>query len=87
MDMKDIEFNLDEIKKRNRRVEADKAWETSTFRRILIAVITYALIVLFMYSSGIGRPLLSAIVPTAGYLLSTLSLPFVKRWWISRRRM
>ncbi len=26
-----------------------------------------------------------ALIPTAGYLLSTLSLPVIKRWWASRR--
>ena len=35
--MKDIEAELAAIKERNKRVEADKAWETSTFRRLLIA--------------------------------------------------
>ena len=42
-----IKNELREIKERNKRVELDKAWETSTFRKILVGVLTYAVIVLF----------------------------------------
>jgi hypothetical protein len=38
-----------EIKARNRRVELDKAWETSLTRRSIIAAITYAVAVIFMH--------------------------------------
>ena len=34
------------IEKRNKRVEGDKAWETSTLRKILIIVLTYIFAVL-----------------------------------------
>ena len=70
------------LKARNQKVEADKAWETSLTRRTIIAIITYLLVVLFLYTIKIQKPWLNAIVPTVGFILSTLSLPFFKRWWI-----
>ena len=34
--MKDLEKEIEQIKVRNKRVEKDKAWETSWIRRICI---------------------------------------------------
>ena len=79
--MDDIEKEIDAIKKRNRTVESDKAWETSWTRRIFIAVITYLIASWWMAIIGEAQVFFKACVPTGGYLLSTLSLPFVKRWW------
>jgi len=77
-----IEDTLSKIKERNARVEADKAWEVSLFRKFTIAVVTYVLASLVLYFIGIQNFYLSALIPTLGYLLSTLSLPVIKRWWI-----
>jgi hypothetical protein len=76
---------LEEIKSihgRNRRVEADKAWETSWFRIFSICVITYACAAVLLFLIGATNFLLGALVPVLGYFLSTQSLPAVKRWWI-----
>mgnify|MGYP003440865346 CR=1 FL=1 len=81
---KNMENELQQIQERNKRVEHDKAWEVSKVRRGLIAFITYAVAVVFMYRIGIAEPFLNALVPSGGYVLSTLSLPFVKRWWTSK---
>ena len=74
--------DIESIKERNRRVEADKAWETSTMRRGIIAVLTYLIIVIFLYAIEAPRPWLNALVPTAGFILSTLTLSAFKRWWL-----
>lgn len=74
--------SVEDILKRNARVEADKAWETSKTRRACIAAMTYGIAVLFMWRIGISEPWLNALVPTGGYLLSTLSLPIIKNWWL-----
>ena len=76
--MKEIES----IKERNKRVETDKAWETSKTRRAIIALMTYFVIVIFLYAIGVPEPWLVALVPTIGYVLSTLTLPFFKKFWI-----
>lgn len=80
--MKHLEQQIADILERNKRVEADKAWETSWTRRLLITTLTYGIAVLFLWLIENDRFWLNAAVPALGYLLSTLSLPWVKRWWI-----
>ncbi len=80
-----LESAIRTVELRNARVEADKAWETSLFRKCTIAVMTYAVVGLFLLSIGAAHPWTNALVPAAGFLLSTQSLPFIKRWWIARR--
>lgn len=80
------EQRLDAIELRNRQKEAEKAWEVSFFRRTVIAVMTYIVAVVTLLTIGSARPLLEALVPTLGYLLSLQSLPFIKKWWIERRK-
>lgn len=62
--MRDLENEIDIIIERNRRVEANKAWETSKFRKVIIALLTYFVIVLFFYFARLSQPFLNAIVPT-----------------------
>lgn len=70
---------------RNTRVEADKAWETSFVRRGFIAAVTYVFSVLFMYAANNDQPWLYGFVPVMGYVLSTLSLPALKKWWMNKK--
>jgi len=83
--MKDFQKRLEAIEQRNKKVELDKAWETSWSRKIIIAVLTYFTIVLFFFVAHLPRPFINSIVPTAGFVLSTLSLPFFKKAWIECR--
>lgn len=73
------------IHARNKRVEADKAWETSWTRRGCVALLTYATATLFLWVIADTNPLVHALVPTGGYVLSTLSLPWVKQLWLRSR--
>ena len=79
-----LEKEITEIKKRNKKVEGDKAWETSWTRRILLMVFTYLAVRLYLWIIGISNPWLNAIVPAFGFMLSTLTLPFFKRVWLKR---
>jgi preprotein translocase subunit SecF len=79
--MENIKKEIELIKKRNRSVEIDKAWETSVTRRIFVASITYLVALLWMRTIGESLIFFKACIPTGGYLLSTLSLPFIKKWW------
>lgn len=83
--IKQLSSRLKAIEQRNTKVEKDKAWETSTIRQITIALLTYAVIVIFFYSVRIPKPFINAIVPTVGFALSTLTLPILKKWWIARQ--
>lgn len=76
-----LEKEIELLKARNRRVEMDKLWETSYTRRFLIAVFTFLSIGIYMWTIGIDRPWLNAIIPTLGFTLSTLSLPWFKEVW------
>ncbi|MBN1385738.1 hypothetical protein JW968_02045 [Candidatus Woesearchaeota archaeon] len=78
----DIHKEIEYIKRRNKRVESDKAWETSLSRKIIIAVLTYIIIVVFFIFAGIQRPFINAIVPAVAFVLSTLSLPLFKQLWL-----
>ncbi len=80
--MTDVNQNIADILERNRRVEAYKAWETSKTRRGFIMLITYITAVVFLHFIGNTEPFIHALVPTGGYLLSTLSLPQLRRWWL-----
>jgi hypothetical protein len=80
--MADVKRRIRAIEERNRRVELDKAWETSWIRRIIIAVFTYLVVVLFFFAASLPNPFLNSIVPTVAFVLSTLSLPFFKRIWM-----
>jgi hypothetical protein len=74
--------SVEEILSRNSRVETDKAWETSKTRRAVVAGITYVVAIFFLWRIGVSEPLINALVPTGGYLLSTLSLSFIKKQWL-----
>lgn len=81
-DLENLELRVKQIEERNKNVEAGKAWETSLTRRGLIALFTYLAISLYLQAIDVPNPWLSAIVPTIGFLLSTLTLPFFKDWWM-----
>jgi hypothetical protein len=80
-----VKREIREIKLRNKRVEADKAWEVSWTRRIIISILTYAVIVIFFFSAGLPHPFINSIVPVLAFLLSALTVPFFKKLWINAK--
>lgn len=72
------------IKERNARVEAEKAWETSWTRRIIIALLTYCVIGAYLTYLEIEKAWLHALVPAIAYMLSTLGLNVIKLFWIKK---
>ncbi len=79
-----LEKDIILIKERNNRVEANKAWETSFFRTVTICIMTYIVMCLLMYVIGVKDFFINALIPTTGFFLSTVSLPFIKKWWVKR---
>ena len=79
--IEELKNEINKLKERNARVELDKAWETSCSRKLLIVVLTYFVIVIFFFIANLGNPFINAIVPTLGYFLSTLTVPFFKNWY------
>lgn len=76
-----LEKRIAKIEERNKNVETDKRWETSYTRRILLIAFTYLAIGFYLSAIQISEPWLNAIVPSLGFLLSTLTLPFFKNLW------
>ena len=83
-ELEQIKQDVAQLKARNARVELDKAWETSLFRKLLVAGLTYIVILIFLASMNFPRPFISAIVPTIGFILSTLTVRAVKQWWVGK---
>lgn len=80
--MKDLEKEIELIKERNKRVERDKAWETSWTRKICIVILTYLVVVCYNYGiTKFDNIFLSSLVPVMGFLLSTLSLKVIRNIW------
>lgn len=80
--LKKLEERVSKIEERNKKVETDKAWETSYTRKVLLSVFTYVAIGLYLNSINISKPWINAIVPTLGFMISTLTLPFFKKMWL-----
>lgn len=79
-----IKDRLTKIEKRNKRVEADKAWESSWTRKLAVAALTYIVVSIYLkFVVGVD-PWINAIVPTIGFLLSTLTLSWVKSFWLQK---
>ena len=77
-----IEQELENIKKINKRVELDKSWETSWTRKICIMILTYLIVVIYSYLiKQNDNILLSSLVPVIGFALSTLSLKYIRKIW------
>lgn len=81
---KDLEKRIAAIEKRNARVEADKAWETSWTRRVAIAVLTYIVVCVYLAFVIHIDPWLNTLVPVVGFLLSTLALSVMRELWEGR---
>lgn len=83
--LEELQQEIADIKVRNQRVEADKAWETSWARKFVIIVLTYIVIVSFFLVAELPKPFINAIVPSLAFVLSTLSVTVFKKTWLRRR--
>ena len=78
----DLEKEIEQIKQRNKKVELDKAWETSWTRRICIMILTYIVVIIYSHLiQNTNNIALSSLVPVIGYTLSTLSLKLIRKIW------
>ncbi len=84
--MLNMEETLQAIVDRNKRVEAEKAWEVSFTRRAFLAVLTYVTAALLLSLLGQERVLLLSFIPAISYVFSTLTLPWMKRFWMRSQR-
>lgn len=85
MNTQDITERVAALEARNKRVELDKAWETSTTRRIAIIIVTYLVVLGFLVIIKNDRPFINALVPSLGFFLSGLVVNDLKKHWIAKR--
>lgn len=87
MESKDLEKEIIQIKERNKKVELDKAWETSWTRKICIMILTYIVVIIYSYViRNIDNIFLSSLVPVIGFTLSTLSLKYIRTIWEKNKK-
>ena len=85
--MEELEKRIKLIEERNKKVELDKAWETSYIRKICIMVLTYIVVIIYSYLvRNYDNILLSSFVPVIGFTLSTLSLKLVRKLWEQKQK-
>jgi len=83
--LQNLEERVAAIEGRNARVEADKAWETSFARRAALMIFTYLAVGAYLAAIGVPDAWLNAIVPAVAFMLSTLTLPYLKEIWLRSR--
>jgi len=84
--LQQLEKRVSGIEQRNARVEADKAWETSLARRGALVLFTYLAVGAYLAAIGVKDAWLNAIVPAVAFMLSTLTLPYLKEIWLKGRK-
>ncbi|MBI4034017.1 MAG: hypothetical protein HY378_00515 [Candidatus Brennerbacteria bacterium] len=84
--METLEQRIQRIEERNRKVEAEKGWETSWARRGLLTAFTYIAIGVYMWAIDISKPWLNAVIPAVAFMLSTLTMPFFKKIWLKHHK-
>jgi len=81
-----LEQRTASLEARNRRVEADKAWETSWTRRLALMALTYLTVVFYLHYVVHINPWINALVPVLGYFVSTLTLSVLRHRFVDRFR-
>lgn len=83
-ELRALKQDIRAIQIRNKRVELDKKWETSITRKLCICIMTYVIVLLYSFLirnfTTVGI-IFSSFVPVIGFMLSTLSLKFIRRIW------
>jgi uncharacterized membrane-anchored protein len=83
---KNLVKRIELLEARNKRVDADKAWETSWIRKILIMILTYLVVISYLHFVVHINPWINGFVPVIGYFLSTQTISIVKKRWIQKRK-
>ncbi|MDB5165438.1 MAG: hypothetical protein JWM00_328 [Candidatus Saccharibacteria bacterium] len=81
MSDKTLEERIVAIEQRNSTVTLDKQWETSWIRKISIGVLTYIVVLVYLFVIGNDKPWINATVPPIGFFLSTLAVTWLRGVW------
>jgi hypothetical protein len=83
---KNLTSRIEALEARNRNVEADKAWETSWTRRLLIMLLTYLVVISYLHFVVHINPWINGFVPVIGFFLSTFTVSAAKKYWLGKRQ-
>jgi hypothetical protein len=83
---KNLTSRIEALEARNRKVEADKAWETSWTRRLLIMLLTYLVVISYLHFVVHINPWINGFVPVIGFFLSTFTVSAAKKYWLDKRQ-
>ena len=75
---------IEKIEERNQKVSLDKRWETSWTRKLTLIVLTYLVVLIYLFVIGNDNPWINAIVPPTGFFLSTLAVSWMRMVWQNR---
>ncbi|HXE10167.1 MAG TPA: hypothetical protein VN554_01955 [Verrucomicrobiae bacterium] len=81
-----LEERVAKLEARNRRVEADKAWETSWTRRLVLMALIYLTVIFYLRFVVHIDPWINGLVPVLGYFVSTLTITFLRQRFTDRQR-
>ena len=73
-----IDVLREEFKEEKKQQQFHSSWT----RIITISTITYVTMAIYMYLLGVNQPYYSAVIPTTGFYLSTLSVSPLRRIWL-----
>lgn len=76
-----LETRIAAIEARNYKVEVDKKWEGSWTRKLAIMLLTYLVVLTYLFMINNDNPWINAIVPPIGFLLSTLAISRLRTIW------
>ena len=79
--MRDLEKEISALHERNEKVEHDKAWETSAFRKLVVVILTYVVVLVFFIVAKLPHPFINSFVPSLAFILSQASLPIFRKIW------
>jgi len=80
--LENLQQQINQIQDRNKKVETDKAWETSLTRKGILIILSYIVIVIFFLFAKLPDPFTNAIVPALAFVISTLTVPLFKNYWV-----
>ncbi len=80
MALKDLEKEIENIRERNKKVELNKSWETSSTRKICIMILTYIVVITYSYViRKYDNILLSSLVPVIRIYVIYIILKIYKK--------
>jgi len=62
--------------------ELKSKWDRSLVRIIYVSTTTYLFVAVFMFILEVDNYLVNALIPSLGYILSTQTLPSIKKAWV-----